>query len=131
MNGEEIHVSGVRDIKDAFVFAELPYNAQQYKQTALHLIDKLYGVVGGIRMNGSAAAAICYVAMGRFDAWAEAFSRKMGLFGSGFDCAGSRWAGYRFLRYGHFMDGHHIIATNGYLHSVYQQLIAEVPPLDM
>ena len=37
-----------------------------YKQTALHLIDKLYGVVGGIRMNGSAAAAICYVAMGRF-----------------------------------------------------------------
>ena len=32
---------------------------------------------------------------------------------------------------GHFMDGHHIIATNGYLHSVYQQLIAEVPPLDM
>lgn len=47
MNGEEIHVSGVRDIKDAFVFAELPYNAQQYKQTALHLIDKLYGVVGG------------------------------------------------------------------------------------
>ena len=52
MNGEEIHVSGVRDIKDAFVFAELPYNAQQYKQTALHLIDKLYGVVGGIRMNG-------------------------------------------------------------------------------
>ena len=76
MNGEEIHVSGVRDIKDAFVFAELPYNAQQYKQTALHLIDKLYGVVGGIRMNGSAAAAICYVAMGRFDAWAEAFLGK-------------------------------------------------------
>ena len=58
MNGEEIHVSGVRDIKDAFVFAELPYNAQQYKQTALHLIDKLYGVVGGIRMNGSAAAVL-------------------------------------------------------------------------
>lgn len=27
-------------------------------------------------MNGSAAAAICYVAMGRFDAWAEAFLGK-------------------------------------------------------
>ena len=27
-------------------------------------------------MNGSAAAAICYVAAGRFDAWAEAFSEN-------------------------------------------------------
>ena len=26
MNGEEIHVSDVRDIKNAFVFTELPYN---------------------------------------------------------------------------------------------------------
>ena len=67
MNGEEIHVSNVEDIKDAFVITELPYNHLQYKQTALHLIDRLYGVVGGIRMNGSAAAAICYVAMWRFD----------------------------------------------------------------
>ena len=65
MNGEEIHVSNVEDIKDAFVITELPYNHLQYKQTALHLIDQLYGVVGGIRMNGSAAAAICYVAIGR------------------------------------------------------------------
>lgn len=32
----------------------------------------LYGKVGGIRMTGSAALAICYVAAGRFDAWAEA-----------------------------------------------------------
>ena len=38
MNGEEIHVSNVEDIKDAFVITELPYNHLQYKQTALHLI---------------------------------------------------------------------------------------------
>mgnify|MGYP002921677983 FL=1 len=131
MNGEEIHVSGVRDIKDAFVFAELPYNAQQYKQTALHLIDKLYGVVGGIRMNGSAAAAICYVAMGRFDAWAEAFLGKWDYSAAALIVQEAGGRVTDFCGNGHFMDGHHIIATNGYLHSVYQQLIAEVPPLDM
>ena len=38
MNGEEIHVSDVRDIKNAFVFTELPYNYDQYKPTALHLM---------------------------------------------------------------------------------------------
>ena len=131
MNGEEIHVSGVRDIKDAFVFAELPYNAQQYKQTALHLIDKLYGVVGGIRMNGSAAAAICYVAMGRFDAWAEAFLGKWDYSAAALIVQEAGGRVTDFCGNGHFMDGHHIIATNGYLHSVYQQLIAEVPPLHM
>mgnify|MGYP002238622680 CR=1 FL=1 len=53
-------------LKNAFVFTELPYNYDKYKPTALHLIDNLYGVVGGIRMNGSAAAAICYIANGSF-----------------------------------------------------------------
>lgn len=131
LNGEEIHVSDVRNIKDAFVFTELPYNSQQYKQTALHLIDKLYGVVGAIRMNGSAAAAICYVAMGRFDAWAEAFIGKWDYSAAALIVleAGGRVTDF----YGDefFIEGHHIIASNGHLHQVYQQLLAEVPPLDM
>lgn len=131
LNGEEIHVSDVRDIKDAFVFAELPYNSQQYKQTALHLIDKFYGVVGAIRMNGSAAAAICYVAMGRFDAWAEAFIGKWDYSAAALIVleAGGRVTDF----YGDefFIEGHHIIASNGHLHQVYQQLLSEVPPLDM
>ena len=131
MNGEEIHVSDVRDIKNAFVFTELPYNYDQYKPTALHLIDNLYGAVGGIRMNGSAAAAICYIANGRFDAWAEAFIGKWDYSAAALIVleAGGRVTNF----YGddHFIEGHHIIATNGYLHPLFLKLLAEVPPLDM
>lgn len=131
MNNEEIRVSDVRDVKDAFVITELPYNHRQYKQTALHLIDQLYGVVGGIRMNGSAAAAICYVAAGRFDAWAEAFIGKWDYSAAALIVleAGGRVTDF----YGdnHFIEGHHIIATNGHLHPLFQKLLAEVPPLDM
>lgn len=131
MNGEEIHVSVVSQAQDAFVITELPYNYQQYKQTALHLIDRLYGVVGGIRMNGSAAAAICYVAAGRFDAWAEAFIGKWDYSAAALLVleAGGRVTDF----YGNesFIEGHHIIATNGHLHSTLQQLIQEVPPLGM
>lgn len=116
---------------DAFVITELPYNHLQYKQTVLHLIDKLYGVVGGIRMNGSAAAAICYVAIGRFDAWAEAFLGKWDYSAAALIVqeAGGRVTNF----YGeeHFIEGHHIIATNGHLHPLFQKLLAEVPPLDM
>lgn len=131
MNNEEIRVSDVRDVKDAFVITELPYNHRQYKQTALHLIDQLYGVVGGIRMNGSAAAAICYVAAGRFDAWAEAFIGKWDYSAAALIVLEADGRVTDFYGDNHFIEGHHIIATNGYLHPLFQKLLAEVPPLDM
>ena len=119
------------DAKDAFVFTELPYNYNQYKQTALHLIDKLYGKVGGIRMNGSAAAAICYVAMGRFDAWAEAFLGKWDYSAAALIAQEAGGKVTDFYGDDYFIEGHHIIVTNKYLHPLFQKLLAEVPPLDM
>ena len=131
MNGEEIHVSDVSQAQDAFVITELPYNYQQYKQTALHLIDRLYGVVGGIRMNGSAAAAICFVAAGFVVAWADAF---LGIWDYSAAALIVLEAGGRvtdFYGDDHFIEGHHIIATNGHLHPLFEKLLSEVPPLNM
>lgn len=131
LNGEEIHVSDIEEVKDAFVITELPYNYRQYKPTALHLISELYGKVGGIRMNGSAAAAICYVAAGRFDGWAEAFIGRWDYSAAALIVqeAGGRVTDF----YGdcYFIEGHHIIATNGRFHELFQKLLAEVLPLGM
>lgn len=76
MNGERMEVSSVQQVEDAFVVTELPYNSDRYARTGEHLVHELYGRVAGIRMTGSAALAICYVAAGRFDAWLEAFIGK-------------------------------------------------------
>ena len=76
LNGEPLHISDIDDVTNAFLIVELPYNDAAYKQIAMHLLDDLYGKAGAIRMNGSAAAAICYVAAGRFDGWLEAFIGK-------------------------------------------------------
>lgn len=131
LNGEKISVSDIKDVKDAFLITELPYNYQQYKQTALHLINQLYGKVGGIRMNGSAASAICYVAIGRIDGWAEAFIGKWDYSAAALivQQAGGRVTNF----YGdeHYIEGHHIIATNGHIHELLQKILAEVPPLNM
>ncbi|MEG1402037.1 inositol monophosphatase family protein [Bacteroides sp.] len=127
LNGEEIRVSSVSELKDAFLITELPYNHVQYKRMVEHLIHELYGQVGGIRMNGSAASALCYVAAGRFDGWLEAFIGKWDY------AAGAlivQEAGGRVTDFDgseHFLEGHHIIATNGYLHPILQRLVAEVP----
>ncbi|MDR1556550.1 MAG: inositol monophosphatase [Tannerellaceae bacterium] len=73
LNGQEIQVSGVSDLDRAFIALGLPYQSEAYKPVALRLIDRLYGQAGGCRLQGSAAAEICYVAAGRFEARIEAF----------------------------------------------------------
>ncbi len=131
VDGHKMHVSDVRKLEDAFIVAELPYNARQYGKTGEYLIHQLYGKVGGIRMTGSAALAICYVAAGRFDVWAEAF---IGMWDYAAATLMVLEAGGRVTDfYGNdtFIDGHHIIASNGHLHFLLQDLITKVPPLDM
>ena len=131
VNGERMEVSSVQQVEDAFVVTELPYNSDRYARTGEHLIHELYGRVAGIRMTGSAALAICYVAAGRFDAWAEAFLGKWDYSAAALIVleAGGRVTDF----YGddHFIEGHHIIATNGHLHPLFEKLLSEVPPLNM
>ena len=131
LNGVPMHVSGVDCMENAFSFIELPYEAGRYKQTGLHLINRLYGRVAGIRMNGSAALALCYVAAGRFDTWQEAFIGKWDFSAAALMVmeAGGRVTDY----YGspHFLEGHHIVATNGLLHDEVLRLLSEALPEGM
>ena len=129
LNGTKIHVSEVSELGDAFVITELPYNYKEYKATALHLIDRLYGTVAGIRMNGSAAVAICYVAAGRFDAWLEAFIGKWDYYAAALIVMEAGGCVTDFSGSDSFIEGHHIIATNGRFHSRLQKIVSEALPL--
>lgn len=70
LDGQPLQVSNL-PIGEALLGIELPYNAEQYGSIAHSLIEQFYGKAGGIRMNGSAAMALCYVAAGRMDGWLE------------------------------------------------------------
>lgn len=131
LNGEALRVSATQNPEQAFLITELPYNAAQYKETAAHLLDKLYGLVGGIRMNGSAAAALCYVAAGRFDGWAEAFIGKWDYSAAALIIQEAGGKVTDFYGNASFIEGHHILATNGYLHAWLQDLLQEVLPQGM
>ncbi|RGM49882.1 MULTISPECIES: inositol monophosphatase family protein [Bacteroides] len=131
MNGERMRVSSIQRIEEAFVVTELPYNSGQYARTGEHLIHELYGKVAGIRMTGSAALAICYIAAGRFDGWLEAFLGKWDYSAAALIVLEAGGKVTDFYGNDYFMDGHHIVATNGLLHPIFLNLIKEVPPLDM
>lgn len=128
LNGVPIHASEVACMESAFSVIELPYEAGRYARTGLHLIDCMYGRVAGIRMNGSAALAMCYVAAGRYDTWQEAFIGKWDFSAAALMVmeAGGRVTDF----YGNedFLNGHHIVATNGRLHSDMLDLLKAALP---
>ena len=72
MDGNPLHVSG-QQIQDALLCLQLPYNSDAYKPVITRLLQHFYGNVGSIRMIGSAAMALCYVAAGRLDGYAERY----------------------------------------------------------
>ena len=73
-NDRQIRVSQVAVPDEAFMAFGLPYETEAYKPVFNRLIEGCYGHVAGIRVVGAAAAEMCYVADGRFEARAEAFT---------------------------------------------------------
>lgn len=115
LNDKQIRVTD-KALDQAFIGLDVPYNAEAYKQIILRLMDHLYGKVSGIRINGSAAMGLCYVAAGRYDAWMEAFI-------SPWDYAAGvllvREAGGKVTDFDgveNVSNTHHILATNGIIH---------------
>ena len=116
LNDQPIHV-GNSSINDALLCLQLPYNSDAYKPVINRLIQHFYGHVGSIRMIGSAAMALCYVAAGRLDAYAERYIGQWDYMAGAIIVkeAGGMVCNYEGLS--DFTQGDSIIATNGVIHS--------------
>jgi myo-inositol-1(or 4)-monophosphatase len=73
LNGQRIVVSQTTEIEKSFVGMGLPYSYQKYQPVVNEIIPRLYSGATGLRISGSAAANLCYVAAGRYDFWFEAY----------------------------------------------------------
>ena len=122
MNGAPIHV-GSSAVNDALICLQYPYNSDAYKPVIKRLIDRFYGNVGSIRSIGSAAMALCYVAVGRLDAYAERYIGQWDYMAGALIVqeAGGRVSNYEGEDY--FMQGDSVVATNGVVHD---ELLAAV-----
>ena len=121
---ERLHV-GQSSIGDALLCLQLPYNSDAYKPVIRELIQHFYGNVGSIRMIGSAAMALCYVAAGRLDAYAE---RYIGQWDYMAGALIVMEAGGRVTNYDGddcFMQGDSVVATNGVVHEDLMKGLAE------
>ena len=112
MNGKRISVSN-KPIKEALLGLELPYDAEMYRETGLRLIRHFYGYAGGIRMNGSAAVALCYVACGRWDGWIERGLGQWDFMAAGLIIKEAGGKVTNFEGDPFFLNGDDIVGSNG------------------
>ena len=116
-----LHVSNQK-IQDALLCLQLPYNSDAYKPTIQRLIDTFYGNVGSIRMCGSAAMALCYVAAGRLDGYAEQYIGQWDFMAGSLIVMEAGGTVTDYSGSSDFTQGNSVVATNG----IIQQDILDV-----
>lgn len=132
LNGDVIQVSSCTDRNHAFIELGLPYMSAKAPCLPVHLIQRLYGQVGGMRLLGACAAELCYVACGRFEARVEENLGVWDVAAGGFilQQAGGRVTTF----YGetsdinapdNWLDAKQLLATNGHLHEYIRSIIQE------
>ena len=127
--GERVNVKlqvTANRIDDALLCVQLPYNSEAYKPVVKHLIDRLYGNVGSIRMCGSAAMALCYVAAGRLDGYVEKYIGQWDFMAGALmvEEAGGKVTDYQGSD--DFTQGNSVVATNGIVQQDLLDVIGEL-----
>lgn len=128
VNSTPIYVSDTSSMDKAIAVIELPCDADGYGLTAENLMKSLYGRVTAVRVIGSAALGISYVAAGRIDIWTEAYLGRWDFSAAALlvQEAGGKVTDFRGSE--SFLDGNHIIATNRLLHDEVQGIVSRQLP---
>ena len=122
LNGKPIHVSA-NPIQRALLGIELPYAADCYSTFGMALLKQLYGYAGGIRMNGSAAVALCHVAAGRLDGWLEKYIGRYDYMAGAIIVEEAGGKVTNFAGDVAYTTGDNIVATNGIIQ---QELLEQI-----
>lgn len=123
LNGQEIQVSEVSELDKAFIAIGFPYNSDAYRPVALHLVDRLYGFAGGTRLMGAAAAELCYVAAGRFEARIEAYLGPWDVAAGALILMQAGGQVTDFKGGNDWESGNQLIASNGKMHEQIRSLL--------
>jgi myo-inositol-1(or 4)-monophosphatase len=125
-NGRQIHASETPNVDSALITVGLPYDVERTSEFYKHLSGALYGHVASLRNLGSAEAELCYVAMGRLDAYIEPCVYPWDVAAGGLILseAGGKASDYS-GNSGLFEQGREVLATNGRIHDELMGIVAK------
>lgn len=128
LNGEVIEVSRISDMDDAAILLGFPYDAEHFRDFMVTLINRLYGKVSTLRLLGSAAAEICYVAAGRFETRIEGLIGPWDVGGASIILkqAGGRLSDFSGEESELFYSGKETLVSNGLVHDAMLEKISDI-----
>jgi myo-inositol-1(or 4)-monophosphatase len=112
LNEKRIYSSQTKEINKAFIGMGLPYDYEKYLPFLNKLFPCLYGSTAGIRISGSAAVNLCYVAAGRFDFWMEACIKQWDFAAGALIVTEANGIVSGLDGRTDFLNGHHILASS-------------------
>lgn len=132
LNGEPIGVTAVEALADAMVLTGFPYDQREHSEGYLELTQRLLVEARAVRVIGSAALDLAWVAAGRTDAYTE-HAGQSGL--KPWDMAAGALlvteAGGRFTDTDgnpDQLEGKAFVASNGHLHDQVLSVVRETIP---
>ncbi|MCF0199593.1 MAG: inositol monophosphatase [Bacteroidaceae bacterium] len=131
LGDQPICVSRVGEMDSAAVLLGFTYDAERYHGFIVPLIHRLYGRVAALRLQGSAAAEICYVAAGRFETRVEALIGPWDVAAASIILkqAGGRMSDFSGEESEQFYSGREVLVSNGWVHEAMLAAIADMPPV--
>jgi myo-inositol-1(or 4)-monophosphatase len=115
VNGKKIKVSVQDDLSDSLIATGFPYNDFGLQKEYMQLFQELMKCTQGIRRLGSASVDLCYVALGRFEAFYEYGLKPWDVSGGALIVQEAGGKLSDFTGGNDYLFGKSIIATNGHL----------------
>lgn len=123
VNGKSIKVSSQKKLEDSLIATGFPYNDFGLQNEYMELFKHLMKTTQGMRRIGSASVDLCYVAMGRFEAFYEYGLKPWDVSGGALIVqeAGGKLSDFNGGK--NYLFGKSIVATNGHIHKPFMTIV--------
>ncbi len=125
LNGKEISVSNVANLKDALIATGFPYTNYSRLKEYMQVFDYCMKHTHGLRRPGSAAVDLVYTAAGRYDAFFEYGLNAWDVAAGAFIVQQAGGCVTDFSGKENFIFGKEILATNRLIYEEFFKVIAE------
>jgi myo-inositol-1(or 4)-monophosphatase len=123
LNGKKISVSPQKKLADSLIATGFPYNDFEQQEEYMQLFQELMKCTQGLRRIGSASVDLCYVAMGRFEAFYEYGLKPWDVAAGALIVQEAGGKLSDFTGGNDYLFGKSIVATNGHLHKAFMGVV--------
>jgi myo-inositol-1(or 4)-monophosphatase len=126
MNGNEIHVSETRLLKDSLLATGFPYTDFGRMKAFMETMDFFFHNTHGVRRLGSAAADLAYVACGRYDGFYEYNLKPYDVAGGAYILMQAGGCVSDFKGGSEYLFGGELVASNKHIADEFQQAVGNI-----